>query len=104
MANFGCALCFHLYENNDSTCSVTGKTLKELNCACERQKGVIDIGLRYKELLNAMIDHLSVAERNKDVIQKLLHIGFTEDELINEFNFYEDDVKEVIEEMKENEE
>ena len=50
---------------------------------------------RAKELLNVMIDHLSVAERNDEVIKKLLHIGFTEDELINEFNFCEDDVKEV---------
>lgn len=59
---------------------------------------------RAKELLNAMIDHLSVAERNDEVIKKLLHIGFTEDELINEFNFCEDDVKEVATEMEEDEE
>lgn len=59
---------------------------------------------RAMELLNAMIDHLSVAERNDEVIKKLLHIGFTEDELINEFNFCEDDVKEVATEMEEDEE
>jgi hypothetical protein len=59
---------------------------------------------RCKELLNAMIDHLSVAERNDEVIKKLLNIGFTEGELINEFNFCEDDVKEVITEMEEDEE
>ena len=59
---------------------------------------------RAMELINAMIDNLSVAERNNDIIQKLLNIGFTEEELINEFNFCEDDVKEVIKDMEEDEE
>ena len=51
------------------------------------------------ELLNIMIDHLSVAERNDNVIKKLLNIGFTEEELINEFNFCEDEVRDVLEEL-----
>lgn len=59
---------------------------------------------RYKELLNVMIDHLSVAERNDEVIKKLLNIGFTEEELINEFNFCEDDVNDVAEELSKDEE
>ena len=59
---------------------------------------------RCKELLNAMIDNLSVAERNNTVIQKLLGIGFTEEELINEFNFCRNDVEDVVEEMKKDEE
>lgn len=59
---------------------------------------------RCMKLLNAMIDNLSVAERNNDVIQKLLNIGFTEEELINEFNFCEDDVKEILKEIKEDNE
>ena len=58
---------------------------------------------RAKELLDAMIDHLSVAERNDSIIKILLNIGFTEDELINEFNFCEDEVKEVIKEMEKDE-
>lgn len=56
---------------------------------------------RAMELLRAMIDNLSVAERNKTVIQKLLYIGFTQDELINEFNFGSDDVKDAAEDMDE---
>ena len=58
---------------------------------------------RTKELLNAFINHLSVAENNSTVIQELLSIGFTKDELINEFNFCEDDVKDIIENMKDEE-
>jgi hypothetical protein len=97
MANFGCALCLHLYENNDSTCSITGKTITELNCVCNNQKSIIDAVFRYKELLNEMIDHLSVAEQNNSIIKTLLNIGFTEKELINEFNFCEDEVKAIME-------
>lgn len=52
---------------------------------------------RAKELLNAVINNLSVAESNNTVIQKLLYIGFTEDELINEFNFSIKDVKDAAE-------
>lgn len=59
---------------------------------------------RCKELLSAMIDHLSVAERNNVVIQKLLGIGFTDEELINEFNFCREDVNDVIKEMEKDEE
>lgn len=59
---------------------------------------------RAMNLLNAMIDHLSVAERNNDVIEKLLNIGFTDEELIHEFNFCEDDVKDVVEELANSEE
>ena len=56
------------------------------------------------ELLNAMIDHLSVAERNDTVIEQLLKIGFTDEELINEFNFCREDVNNVVEEMEKDEE
>lgn len=56
---------------------------------------------RAKELLNALIDNLSVAERNQTVIQKLLHVGFKEEELINEFNFSIEDVKDAAENMDE---
>lgn len=59
---------------------------------------------RCMELLNAVIDHLSVAERNKDVIQQLLRIGFTGEELITHFNFTKDDVEEASEDMEEDEE
>lgn len=50
---------------------------------------------RCMELLNLMINNLSVAERNNDVIKKLLDIGFTEDELVIHFNFCKSDVEEV---------
>ena len=59
---------------------------------------------RAKELLKAMIDDLHIAERNDTVIEKLLNIGFTKEELINEFDYCEDDVEDVLLEMIETEE
>ena len=56
---------------------------------------------RAMELINAIINNLSVAERNKDVIQYLLHVGFTKDELIHDFNFTKDDVDDAEENMDE---
>ena len=58
---------------------------------------------RAMELLNAVIDNLSVAERNDTVIEKLLNIGFTSDELVEDFGYSLADIREVEEEM-ENEE
>ena len=52
------------------------------------------------ELLNAVIDNLSVAERNDSVIEKLLHIGFTGDELVEDFGYSLTDVIEVEEELE----
>ena len=54
---------------------------------------------RCKELLNAIIDNLHVAENNITVIKYLLHIGFTEDELVHYFNYQRDDVQDALEEM-----
>lgn len=55
------------------------------------------------ELLNAVIDHMSVAERNDEVIRELFNIGFTGDELVEDFGYSLTDVREVEEEL-ENEE
>ena len=52
---------------------------------------------RCMELLNAVIDNLSVAERNDNVIRKLFHIGFTGDELVEDFGYSLTDVREVEE-------
>ena len=54
---------------------------------------------RAKELINAIIDNLSVAESNQTVIKYLLYIGFTKDELIHEFNYCESDVIDAEEDM-----
>lgn len=56
---------------------------------------------RCMDLLNATIDHVSSAHNTKETIHELLLIGFTETELINEFNFSKDDVKEASEEFDE---
>lgn len=55
---------------------------------------------RCMELLNAMINNLSVAEKNSEVIKQLLHIGFTSEELIKHFSFTNDDVEDIVKEME----
>jgi len=55
---------------------------------------------RAVELLNAVLNHMSVAERNDDVIKTLLSIGFTEDELVVDFNFCREDIQSIIKEME----
>lgn len=55
---------------------------------------------RAMELLNAVIDNLSVAERNDDVIIKLFCIGFTSDELVEDFGYSLTDVREIEEELE----
>ncbi len=59
---------------------------------------------RAMELLRVLIDNLSVAERNNDVIKHLLTIGFTEDELVVDFNFCRSDVEEVSKDISKEEE
>lgn len=48
---------------------------------------------RYKELLNGVIDYLSVNENCHSLIDILLDIGFTPLELTEEFNFNAKDVE-----------
>lgn len=55
---------------------------------------------RAMELLNALIDNALVGEKQKDVIMHLMHVGFEERELINNFNFSSTDVREAAEDMK----
>ena len=52
---------------------------------------------RMKELLNSTIDYISVGEGLGNVIRALLSIGFTSEELIEEFNFSATDVCEAEE-------
>ena len=50
---------------------------------------------RCMELLNLLIKDLLFEKHDKTVIERLLYIGFTENELINKFNFNKNDVQEV---------
>lgn len=51
-----------------------------------------------KELLNAIIDNLLVAESCSTIIKYLLYIGFNEENLL-EYGFNKNDIKECIYEM-----
>lgn len=51
------------------------------------------------KLINYVINNLSVGSRNKDVIQYLLYVGFSQDELVNIFNFDSDDIEDANDDM-----
>lgn len=51
---------------------------------------------RSMELLNQAIDHISATQNTQKTIHELLLIGFTPEELIHDFNFDSQDVKDVI--------
>ena len=53
----------------------------------------------YHELLNSIIDHVSNCESNSTTIKTLLYWGFTVEDLVQDFNFSESDVKDCKEEM-----
>lgn len=58
---------------------------------------------RAMELLNAVVDDMFVAEKCSTVIEKLMDLGFTADELVEDFGFSLTDVREVEEDMEEDE-
>ena len=51
---------------------------------------------RMETLLGTTIDHIMLGENIVEGIKVLLGIGFTEDELINEFHFSVDDVTTAV--------
>lgn len=51
---------------------------------------------RYKELLSAVIDKELTGSNISETIENLLNLGFTADELINEFHFDKYDVRPLI--------
>lgn len=52
-------------------------------------------------LLNEIIEHLCDVKRVREAIEELFRIGFTDDELIEVFNFDKDDVEKVVSEIEE---
>ena len=55
---------------------------------------------RCKDLLNAVIDHVSCCRNTSGTLHELLLIGFTKEELVEEFNFSVDDVDDALAEME----
>ena len=53
----------------------------------------------YHDLLNQIIDHVSNCENNSTTIKTLLYWGFTVEDLVQDFNFSESDVKDCEKEM-----
>ena len=55
----------------------------------------------YKELLNNMINRMAIHEKISILIQDLLELGFTPEELEKDFNFNHDDIQDVLYELAE---
>ena len=53
----------------------------------------------YHELLNSIIGHVSNCENNSTTIKTLLYWGFTIEDLVQDFNFNETEVKDCFEDM-----
>lgn len=53
----------------------------------------------YHDLLNQIIDHVSNCENNSTTIKTLLYWGFTIEDLVQDFNFNETEVKDCSEDM-----
>lgn len=51
---------------------------------------------RSMELLSEVIDYVSIANDTAETIEELLKIGFTSEELINDFSFSKEDVDDVL--------
>lgn len=51
---------------------------------------------RNMELLSEVVDYVSIANDTAETIEKLLKIGFTSEELINDFSFSKEDVDDVL--------
>lgn len=56
---------------------------------------------RAVELLNNIINQLSVSEKNDTIIKYLIHVGFEKDELVNVFGYDADEVDEAQKEYDE---
>ena len=54
---------------------------------------------RMKALLDQIVEHESVARTTKEQIQHLLYIGFTAEELYQDFGYSEKDVEEAEEDI-----
>jgi sulfur transfer protein SufE len=53
----------------------------------------------YRDLLNQIIDHVSNCENTSTTIKTLLYWGFTVEDLEQDFNFEETEVKDCSEDM-----
>lgn len=49
---------------------------------------------RMKALLNQIINHVAVARNTSETVSELFNMGFTAEELTNEFGFSQADVEE----------
>lgn len=56
---------------------------------------------RAMALLHEIVEHSCAARKTNEAIEELLRLGFTDDELVNDFNFSQSDVDDVVEKIEE---
>ena len=56
---------------------------------------------RSMELLSEVVDYVSIANDTAETIEELLKMGFTSEELINDFSFSKEDVDDVLNDKEE---
>lgn len=59
---------------------------------------------RSMELLSEIVDYVSIANDTAETIEELLNMGFTSEELINDFSFSKEDVDDVLDDKEYEEE
>ena len=52
-------------------------------------------------LIDEIIEHLCEVKRIKEAIEELFRLGFTDDELVDVFNFDKNDVDDVVSRIEE---
>lgn len=56
---------------------------------------------RSMELLSEVVDYVSIANDTAETIEELLKMGFTSEEIINDFSFSKEDVDDVLNDKEE---
>ena len=71
-----------------------------MNLLKDYYSGKLNKAERYKELLNSFIANYNCARTCHETIQKLLYLGFTKKELVEDFDFSTSDIDEAEADME----
>lgn len=84
----------HTVEQNENKCNVFCHSEIKAADAVNKMSHK-----RAMELLNSIVDYEHIARNTKDSIQHLLRMGFTEDELVNDFSHSREDVTDAAKDI-----
>ncbi len=83
------------FKNSEIIAATSDELINEL-----KERGEYPDIDRYKKLINAFIDNISVANTCKETIQRLINIGLTHEDL-KEFGFSDSDINDAENDMDE---